>query len=128
MIVAAVHLDGGVLNFFFFFHFSCSHPSLFSFSNLTPLSDRVLVQKIKPAEKTVGGIVLPESAQAKINKGTVVAVGEGRKNMDGNIVPMTLKVGDSVLLSESYNATEVNLEGKDYVLYREDDILAILKD
>ena len=58
----------------------------------------------------------------------MVAVGDGRKNMDGALVPMTVKVGDTVLLSESYNGTEVTLDGKEYVLYREDDILAILKD
>merc|ERR1712000_120692 len=97
-------------------------------TKITPLSDRVLVAKIKAPEKTVGGIVLPESAQPKINKATVVAVGEGRKNLDGKLVPMTVRVGDTVLLSESYNGTEVSFEGKDLVLYREDDILAVLKD
>merc|ERR1712065_57832 len=93
------------------------------FSNLTPLSDRVLVQKIKPAEKTVGGIVLPESALSKINKAVVVAVGPGRKAMDGSLVPMSVKVGDEVLLSESFNGTDVSHDGKEFTLYREDDIL-----
>lgn len=71
---------------------------------------------------------MPESAQSKINRGKVVAVGKGRKDMNGQTVLMTVKVGDTVLLSESFNGTDITLEGKDYTLYREDDILGILKD
>merc|ERR1711991_333573 len=91
-------------------------------SQLKPLSDRVLVVRLKPAEKTIGGIVLPESAQSKINRAEVVAVGPGRKDMNGQTVPMSVQVGDNVLLSESFNGTDVTLDGREYTLYREEDI------
>ncbi len=88
----------------------------------------MLVQKLKPAEKTIGGIVLPDSAQSKINKAKVIATGPGRRTQEGKTVPMTIQVGDTVLLSESYNGTDLSFEGKDYTVFREDDILAIVKD
>jgi chaperonin GroES len=87
-----------------------------------------LVQKVKPAEKTSGGIVLPDSAQSKIGRATVIATGPGRRNVDGNRVSMTIQVGDTVLLSESYNGTDLTFEGKEFTVFREDDILAIIKD
>ena len=69
--------------------------------------------------------MLPDSAQSKINKAVVIAVGPGRKAMDGTLVPMSVKAGDEVLLSESFNGTDVSHDGKEYTLYREDDILAV---
>ena len=97
-------------------------------SKLLPQGDRVLVQKVKPAEKTVGGIVLPDSAQSKINRAKVIAAGPGRRTMDGKLVPLSIQVGDTVLLSESYNGTDLSFEGKESTVFREDDILAIIKD
>jgi len=79
---------------------------------LIPLLDRVLVEKIVPATKTVGGIYLPESATAKINEAVVVAVGPGRRNVNGDLVPMGVKAGDKVLLPE-YGGAAVKLEEKE---------------
>jgi len=93
------------------------------FKRLLPLSDRVLIRKAKPVEK-IGGIILPESAQKKLNQGTVLAVGPGARSKDGSLIPPSVKEGDTVCLSE-YGGTEVQLaDGEELYLYREDDILA----
>lgn len=97
-------------------------------AKIRPLGDRVLVKKAKAEEKTAGGIILPESAQEnKLHRGTVLAVGTGHRQKDGTIVPLSVKVGDQVVLNE-YGGTEVKLEGEAYMLYREDDILGILEE
>ena len=85
-----------------------------------PLHDRVLVRRIEAEEKTLGGILIPDTAKEKPQKGTVVAVGNGTKDHT-----MTVKVGDTVLYGK-YAGTELKLEGKDYLIMREDDILAII--
>ena len=95
---------------------------------IRPLADRVLVKKVKAEEKTAGGIVLPESAQEnKLNRGTVLAIGSGYRQKDGSITPLSVKVGDQVVLNE-FGGTEVKLEGDTYMLYREDDILGVLEE
>ena len=88
--------------------------------NIKPLSDRVLVEPAAAETQTASGIYIPETAKEKPQKGTVVAVGGGKKDH-----PMTVKVGDSVLYGK-YSGTELKLEGKDYLMMREDDILAIV--
>ncbi len=88
---------------------------------LTPLKDRVLVEPHEAEVKTTSGIIIPESAQEKPQKGTVVAVGEGKKDE-----PLTVKVGDVVLYGK-YAGTELKFDGKDYLIMREDDILLIEK-
>ena len=88
---------------------------------LTPLKDRVLVEPHEAEVKTTSGITIPESAQEKPQKGTVVAVGDGKKDE-----PMTVKVGDVVLYGK-YAGTELKFDGKDYLIMREDDILLIEK-
>ncbi|XP_043290147.1 10 kDa heat shock protein, mitochondrial [Venturia canescens] len=89
-----------------------------------PLLDRVLVQRAEAITKTKGGIVLPEKAQAKVHRGTVVAIGPGSRNEQGTHVPLSVKVGDMVLLPE-YGGTKVELEDKtEFHLFRESDILA----
>ncbi|EXB37186.1 10 kDa chaperonin [Morus notabilis] len=93
---------------------------------LIPLFDRILVEKILPPSKTNSGIILPEKS-SKLNSGKVVAVGPGATDRDGKLIPATLKEGETVLLPE-YGGTEVKLGDKDYHLYREDDILGILRD
>ncbi|GLV38763.1 uncharacterized protein CBL_05761 [Carabus blaptoides fortunei] len=91
---------------------------------LIPLLDRVLIQRAEAVTKTKGGIVIPEKAQAKVLKGTVIAVGPGGRNNNGEHVPMSIKVGDTVLLPE-YGGTKVELEqDKEFHLFRESDILA----
>ncbi|XP_051157405.1 10 kDa heat shock protein, mitochondrial-like [Leptopilina boulardi] len=94
---------------------------------LIPLFDRVLIQKSEAITQTKGGIVLPEKAQAKVLKGRVVAVGPGSRNEKGDHVPLSIQVGDTVLLPE-YGGTKVTLdEGKEFHLFRELDILAKLE-
>jgi chaperonin GroES len=84
-----------------------------------PLKDRILIEPHKAEEKTVSGIIIPDSAQEKPNKGTVIAVGEGKKDD-----PMTLKQGDVVIYSK-HSGTEIRIQDKDYLIMREDDILLI---
>ncbi|KAL2630712.1 hypothetical protein R1flu_015398 [Riccia fluitans] len=95
---------------------------------LIPLLDRILVEKVVAPTKSAGGILLPESAAAnKVNSGIVIATGPGRRTNDGNVLPVSVKEGDTVLLPE-YGGTPLKLAEKEYVLYRDDDILGILKD
>lgn len=88
--------------------------------NIKPLSDRVLIEPIAAETKTASGIFIPDTAKEKPQKGTVVAVGNGTKDHT-----MTVKIGDSVLYGK-YAGTELKLEGKDYLIMREDDILAVI--
>lgn len=88
--------------------------------NIQPLSDRVLVEPLAAETKTASGIIIPETAKEKPQKGVVVAVGKGKKDH-----VMTVKPGDTVLYGK-YSGTELKLEGKDYLIMREDDILAIV--
>ena len=88
--------------------------------NVKPLADRVLVEPAAAEQKTAGGIIIPDTAKEKPQKGTVVAVGNGKKDE-----PMTVKVGDLVLYGK-YSGTEINVDGKDYLIMRESDILAII--
>ena len=92
---------------------------------LKPLSDRVVVDPDAVEEKSSGGIILPDTAQEKPQQGTVVAVGPGKASDAGTIVDMTVKAGDKVLYGK-YSGTEITLEGTDYVIMRESDILAVL--
>ena len=88
--------------------------------NIKPLADRVLVQPLEAETKTASGIIIPDSAKEKPQKGNIVAVGPGTKEN-----PVTVKVGDSVLYGK-YSGTELKLEGNDYLIMRENDILAIV--
>lgn len=88
--------------------------------SLKPLADRVLVEPAAAEEKTVGGIIIPDTAKEKPQRGTVVAVGNGKKDE-----PMTVKTGDTVLYGK-YAGTEVTIDGKDYLIMREADIFAVI--
>jgi len=88
--------------------------------NIKPLADRVLVEPIEAETKTASGIIIPDNAKEKPQKGKVMAVGKGTKEN-----PMTVKIGDSVLYGK-YSGTELKLEGKDYLIMSEKDILAIV--
>lgn len=88
--------------------------------NIQPLSDRVLVEPVAAETTTASGIIIPDNAKEKPQKGTVVAVGTGKKDE-----PLTVKVGDTVLYGK-YGGTELKLEGKDFLMMRESDILAIV--
>ncbi len=93
---------------------------------IKPLGDRVLIKPSKEPEKTKGGIVLPDTAKEKPQEGEVVAVGEGRKTEEGKAVPLTVKVGDKVLYGK-YSGTEITVDGDEYLIMREEDILAIVQ-
>jgi len=88
--------------------------------SLRPLADRVLVEAAAAEEKTAGGIIIPDTAKEKPQRGKIIAVGDGKKDE-----PLTVKVGDSVLYGK-YAGTEITIEGKEYLIMRESDIFAIL--
>lgn len=94
-------------------------------ARIIPLLDRVLVQKIKPAVQSAGGVLLPESG-AKLNQGVVVAAGPGGRARDGTIIPNAVKEGDKVLLPE-YGGTNLKLDGEEYTMFRDEDLLGLLK-
>ena len=93
---------------------------------IRPIDDRVVVRRVEADEKTRGGIVLPDTAKEKPKEGKVLAVGPGRILDDGKRAPMGVKAGDRVMFG-SYAGTEIDLDGEDYVIMREEDIFAIVK-
>ena len=95
--------------------------------NIKPLSDHVLIEPLKTEEKTSGGILLPETTdKEKSEQGVVIAIGMGKKTEDGKIVPVSVKPGDKVLFSK-YGPNEIKVDGKEYLMAREEDILAIIE-
>ena len=92
---------------------------------LTPLNDRVLVKRLESEERTAGGLYIPDTAKEKPSKGEVVAVGPGKTADDGKVIAMTVKVGDSVLFSK-YAGTDIQIDGVEHLVMREDDILAVI--
>lgn len=90
-----------------------------------PLHDRILVERISEEEKTKGGIIIPDSAKEKPQEGKVVAVGKGKILDNGSIQALEVKAGDRILFSK-YSGSEVKLEGVEYVIMREDDVLGIV--
>ena len=89
-------------------------------ANITPLHDRVIIKAAEAETKTAGGIIIPDTAKEKPQRGTVIAVGAGKKDE-----PMTVKVGDTVMYSK-YGGTEINVDGEELLIMRESDILAII--
>jgi len=92
---------------------------------LRPLHDRILVRRIEEEEKTKGGLIIPDTAKEKPMEGKVIAVGEGRVSEDGTLRPLDVHKGDRVLFSK-YSGTEIQLEGDEHLIIREDDVLAVL--
>ncbi len=92
---------------------------------IKPLGDRVLVKMIEETEQVKGGIIIPDSAKEKPQEAEVIALGTGKKDKDGNLVPFQVKVGDRVLISK-YGGTEVKMADAKFTLLREDDILGVL--
>jgi chaperonin GroES len=93
---------------------------------IQPLGDRVVVEREEAKEKTAGGIVLPDTAKDKPQRGKVISVGDGRVTKDGKKRALQVKVGDNVLFT-SYAPEEIKLEGEKYLLMREDDILGVIE-
>ena len=94
--------------------------------NVKPLGDRVLVQPIEEQDVKKGGIIIPDTAKEKPQEGKVVALGTGKRDEDGKLVPFTVKKGDRVLISK-YGGTEIKIDGEDYLIMREDDILGVIE-
>jgi chaperonin GroES len=90
-----------------------------------PLGDRVVVKQLEEEEVKKGGIIIPDTAKEKSQRGEVKAVGPGKKNEDGKVIPLEVKVGNKIFFSK-YGGTEVKIDGEEYVIMREDDILAII--
>jgi len=90
-----------------------------------PLHDRILVRRVTEDEKTTGGIIIPESAKEKPQRGEIVAVGKGRITDDGKTMPLDVKAGDRILFGK-YSGTEFKLDGKEFLMMREEDILGVL--
>ncbi len=91
---------------------------------IRPLQDRILVKRLDEEEKTKGGIIIPDSAKEKPQEGKVIAVGNGKIGDDGKLQPLDVKKGDKLLFSK-YAGTEVNLDGEEHLIIREDDVLGI---
>ena len=92
---------------------------------LRPLHDRILVQRTEEEEQKVGGIIIPDSAKEKPQQGKVTAVGAGKADKDGKRIPLDVKEGDTILFGK-YSGQEVRVDGEDYLIMREDDILGAI--
>src|SRR5262249_30356801 len=94
--------------------------------NVRPLRDRVLVTRLEEQEQRVGGIIIPDTAKEKPQQGKVVAVGSGRVNDKGDVRPLDIQVGDTVLFGK-YSGTEIKIGGQDYLILREDEVLGVVE-
>lgn len=90
-----------------------------------PLHDRILVRRMQEEDKTAGGIIIPDTAKEKPQRGEIVATGKGRVTEDGKTLPLEVKVGDRVLFGK-YSGTELKLDGHEYLMMREEDILGVI--
>lgn len=95
-------------------------------SNLRPLHDRIIVERLAEDEKTKGGIIIPDSAKEKPQRGKVLAVGKGKIAEDGSVRPLDIKKGDTILFGK-YSGTEIKIENEDRLIMREDDVLAVIE-
>ena len=93
--------------------------------NVRPLHDRLIVQRLDEGEQKVGGIIIPDTAKEKPQQGKVIAAGNGKSNDDGKRIPLDVKAGDLILFGK-YAGQEIKLDGEDYFIMREDDVLAII--
>jgi chaperonin GroES len=92
----------------------------------TPLHDRILVKRIEEGESIRGGIIIPDSAKEKPQQGEVISVGKGKSNDEGKVFPLDVKAGDTVLFGK-YSGTEIKLDGEEFLIMREEEVLGILK-
>jgi len=93
---------------------------------IRPLQDRVIVKRVEEEEKSKGGIIIPDTAKEKPQEGKVVAVGKGKVGDDGKVIPLDVKVNDRVLFGK-YAGSEINLDGEEHMIMREDDILGVIE-
>ncbi len=94
--------------------------------DIRPLHDRIIVERLVEETKTAGGIIIPDTAKEKPQQGKVIAVGKGKKTEDGKVLPLDVKVGDKILFGK-YAGTEIKIEGKEYLMMREDDVLGVIE-
>ena len=94
-------------------------------SKIRPLQDRIIVERLAPEEKSVGGLFLPDNAQERPQRGRVIAVGKGKVRDDGTVNPVDVKEGDEILFGK-YSGVEVKVEGPDVLLMRDDDVLGVV--
>ena len=95
--------------------------------NVKPLHDRLIVSRIDEGEQKVGGIIIPDSAKEKPQRGKVIAVGNGKSKDDGKRVPLDVKAGDLILFGK-YSGQEIKLDGEEFLIMREDEVLAVIED
>ena len=93
---------------------------------IRPLQDRVIVKRIEEEEKTKGGIIIPDTAKEKPQEGRIVAVGKGKVNEEGKVIPLDVKVNDRVLFGK-YSGSEINIDGEEHLIMREEDILGVIE-
>jgi chaperonin GroES len=94
--------------------------------DIRPLHDRIIVERLEEETKTAGGIIIPDTAKEKPQQGKVIAAGKGKKTEDGKLLPLDVKVGDKILFGK-YAGTEIKIEGKEYLMMREDDVLGVIE-
>jgi chaperonin GroES len=95
--------------------------------NVRPLHDRIIVQRLEEGEQKIGGIIIPDSAKEKPQQGKVIAAGNGKVKDDGTRVSLDVKAGDTILFGK-YSGQEIKLDGEEYLIMREDEVLAVLDD
>jgi chaperonin GroES len=93
--------------------------------NIRPLYDRIVVKRIEEKETVMGGIIIPDTAKEKPQEGEVVAVGKGKRLEDGKLIPLDVKVGDRILFGK-YSGNDIKIDGNEYLIMREDEILGVL--
>ncbi len=94
--------------------------------NIRPLHDRIIVERIEEETMTASGIIIPDSAKEKPQEGTVIAVGKGKVTEDGKVLPLDVKAGDKVLFGK-YSGTDIKIDGNEYLMMREDDVLGVVE-
>jgi chaperonin GroES len=94
-------------------------------AKFTPLHDRILVRRVEEAETTRGGIIIPDTAKDKPQEGEVISVGKGKINEEGKVRPLDVKEGDRILFGK-YSGTEIKLDGEDFIIMREEEVLGII--
>ena len=93
--------------------------------NVRPLHDRLIIQRLDEGEQKVGGIIIPDSAKEKPQQGKVIAAGHGKTTDEGTLIPLEVKAGDRILFGK-YSGQEIKLEGEDYLIMREDEVLGVI--
>ena len=95
-------------------------------TTFTPLHDRILVRRLEEGETVRGGIIIPDSAKEKPQEGQVISVGKGKSNDEGKVFPLDVKAGDNILFGK-YSGTEIKLDGEEFLIMREEEVLGIIK-